>query len=48
VGLAVVAATTVLGSAAEARATGWGFGGVLWLTVLYAGFLALIGLARVS
>jgi hypothetical protein len=46
VGLAVAAATAVLGAAAEARATGWGFGAVAWLTALYGLFLAILGLSR--
>jgi hypothetical protein len=44
-GLIVAAATAALGQSVEARATGWGFGAVGWLTVLYAGFLAILALS---
>ncbi len=47
IGLGAAAATGVLGAAAEARATGWGFGAIGWLTLLYAAFLALVGIQRV-
>jgi hypothetical protein len=43
-GLLAMAATAVLGSAVEARATGWGAGAVLWATLTYAIVLAAIGL----
>lgn len=36
VGLLVVAGTALLGAVVEARASGWGAGGVGWLTVLHA------------
>ena len=41
-GLLTVAATTMLGAAVEARATGWGTGAVLWLTGVYAVVLAAV------
>ena len=43
-GLLVMAATTLLGAAVEARATGWGAGTVLWSTLAYAVVLAAISL----
>jgi hypothetical protein len=44
-GLLVALALGLLGASVEARATGWGAGGVAWLTVLYALVLALLTLA---
>lgn len=41
----VVAGLALLGAAVEARATGWGTGGVLWLTLLYALVLLLVSAA---
>ncbi len=45
VGLGVTAAVALLGAAIQARATGWGAGAVLWLTVLYG---ALLGFASAA
>ncbi len=44
VGLLLVGGTSVLAAAVEARASGWGTGGVIWLSVLYALILAILSL----
>jgi len=38
----IVAATAMLSAAIEARATGWGFGGVFWFTGVYGVVLAAV------
>lgn len=43
-GLLAVAATALLGAAVEARATGWHFGGVFWVTCAYAVVLVAVAL----
>ncbi|HHO52999.1 MAG TPA: hypothetical protein ENK18_19510 [Deltaproteobacteria bacterium] len=48
VGLAGVAVLVVLSSAIEARASGWGAGSVLWLTLLYALFLAALAVVALQ
>lgn len=47
-GLSLVVAAIVLSTAIEARASGWGAGSVLWLTVLYAMFLAALAAASLQ
>ena len=43
-GLMTMAAMALLGAAVEARATGWGAGGVLWMTLAYGLVLVAVGL----
>lgn len=43
-GLAVMAATALLGAAVEARATDWPFGAVLWMTGVYGVVIGAVGL----
>lgn len=46
-GLVLVAGTALLAAAVQARASGWGVGGVAWLTVLHALLLAILALGTV-
>lgn len=43
-GLLTMAATALLAAAVEARAAGWGAGGVLWVTLAYGVVLIAVGL----
>lgn len=46
VGLLVVAGTALLGAVIEARGSGWGGGGVFWLTLLHALLLGLLAVGN--